>query len=158
MFIDNKKTTIGVKLKKRILILVLIIAVIIFFSFNFFRESFLGITGIGYTIILSGLIIIYHAWCIVRDYHYFYFSEQGAKLVFRFYSLSSLFKRPNSIEIKKNEFHKFQIENKLLGFRQYLLLYQQMPGGIAKYPPISISLLRKSEKKDLFNTLSTKYS
>ena len=87
MFIDNKKTTIGVKLKKRILILVLIIAVIIFFSFNFFRESFLGITGIGYTIILSGLIIIYHAWCIVRDYHYFYLSEQGAKLVFRFYLL-----------------------------------------------------------------------
>jgi hypothetical protein len=153
MLIDNKKSSIGVKLKKRILILVLIITIIIFFSFNLFRESMLGITGTGYTIILSGVVVIYHFWCFIRDYNYFYFSDQGLKLIFRYYSLSSLFRKPNSIEIPKNEFVKCQYEKKIIGLRRYLVLYQQTKDGIAKYPRISISLLKKQEIDGLSNHL-----
>ena len=85
--------------------------------------------------------------------HYFYFSGQGFKLIFRYYSLSALFKKPNSVEIPKAEFIKYQYEKKMLGLRSYLVLYQQTQNGIAKYPPISISLLKKRETADLLKFL-----
>lgn len=157
MFIDNKKSSIGVKLKKRILILILIIAAIIFFSFKLFHEPILGITGIGYIIILSALVLTYHVWCFVRDYQYFNFTDQGQKLTFRYYSLSALFRQPHSVEIPKNEFVKAELRKKLLGLRQYVILFQQTQNGLAKYPPLSISLLKKQEKQDLINIL-TKHS
>ena len=153
MIIDSRKTTIGVKIKKRVLILILIVTATIFLVFNFYHHSYLGITGWGYIAILSGICILYLLVGVVRDYHYFYYSDQSLKLVFRYYSVASLVKKPNTIEIKKNEFSKFQIEKGLLGLRKYLILYQNTPKGVAKYPPISISMLKKAQEKDLSESL-----
>jgi len=154
MIIDNKKTTIGIKLKKRVLILLLLISVISFFALNLFHHVFWGISGLEIVIILCGIIIVYHILSLVRDYHYFYFSDQGIKLVFRFYATSALFRKPASIEIKKDTFYKFQIEKELLGLKKYLILYQKTPKGVAKFPPISISLLNKVEELKLSDSLS----
>jgi len=154
MIIDIKKTTIGIKIKKRFLILLLIVVATVFLVLNLYQKSYLGITGAGYIAILSGVLILYLIWGIIRDYHYFYYSDQSLKLVFRYYSIATFFRKPTSIEIKKDTFLKFQIEKKLLGLKKYLILYQKTPKGVAKYPPISISLLKKVEERDLSASLS----
>jgi hypothetical protein len=92
-------------------------------------------------------------WGIVRDHNYFYYTDQRLKLVFRYYSVASFISNPNSVEIKKTDFLKFEVEKKLLGLRKYLILYQKTPKGVAKYPPISISLLKKAEEKVLSDSL-----
>jgi hypothetical protein len=154
MIIDIKKTTIGIKLKKRVLILFLIVAATVFLIFNFYHTTYLGITGLGYIFILSGIWLIYLAWGLCRDYTYFYFTDQSLKLVFRFYSITSFVRKPNSVEIKKTDFVKFEVTKKFMGLRKYLILYQSTAKGVAKYPPISISLLKKAEEKNLSDSLS----
>ncbi len=150
MVIDNKKTTISLQLRRLLLIVLLAVVVVLLFYYDVFsKES----TGVEQSYVIFALIVLYlgyYFWGLLRNYHYFYYSDLSpSKLVFRFYSLAPLSKRQNSIEIRKDEFYKFGFENNMLGLRRYLVLYQNTAKGIAKYKPISVSLLKKNELKDL---------
>ena len=112
MIIDTKKTTIGIKLRKRILLLLLILTATVFLILNFYHKSYMGITGTGFVIILCGIWILYLMWGIVRDHTYFYYTDHNLKLVFRYYSIASFIRNPNSVEIKKTDFLKFEVEKK----------------------------------------------
>ncbi len=155
MVIDKKSTIINLHLRKLLLIVLVSLAVVLLLYFDVFSKEFLGFEQKYLIFLLIILYLIYYFWGVVRDYHYFYYSDLSpSKLVFRFYSLAPLSKRQNSIEVRKDEFYKFAFTEKMFGLRQYLVLYQKTPKGIAKYKPISISLLKKSEKQDLSVALS----
>jgi hypothetical protein len=156
MVIDNKKTTISLRLRKLLLIVLLATVVVMLFYFEIFKKEFLGFDQKYLIFVLIGLYLIYYFWGPVRNYHYFYFSDLSpSKLVFRFYSLTPLSKRHNSIEIRKDEFYKFEFVDNLFGLRKYLVLYLKTAKGIAKYKPISISLLSETQKNDLIASLSS---
>ncbi|MDR3093995.1 MAG: hypothetical protein LBU62_05055 [Bacteroidales bacterium] len=89
------------------------------------------------------------------EYSYFYFSNNGKNLVFRFYSLRNLHGKPKSIEIAKLNFYKYDITTAFFDKKEYLILYQKTPKGIAKYPPISLTLLNRNQKTDLKRALFT---
>jgi len=155
MVIDIKKTIIGLHLLKLLLIVLLSVSVVMLFYFELFSPERFGFDQKYLIFVFIALYLIYYFWGLICDYNYFYYSDLSpSKLVFRFYSLAPLSKRQNSIEIRKDEFHKFAFEEKMLGMRKYLVLYQKTPKGIAKYKPISIRLLKKSEKQDLSVALS----
>lgn len=154
MIIDNKKTTIGLQLRKLLFLVLLGIAIVLFYYMYIFRDGLLGIAGSTWTIALVCLYVVYYVWGILRNYHYFFYNDMGGKLVFRYYSLAPLSKRLHSVEIPKDSFYKFEIVNKLLGLRKYVILYQKTPQGIAKYPRISISLIKSRESKNLEASLS----
>ena len=149
MIIDNKKTTIGVQLRKLLFIVLLGITLVVFYYMYVFRDGLLGISGENWTIGLVCLYIAYYLLGILRNYHYFFYNDMGGKLVFRYYSLAPLSKRLHSVEIPKDRFYKFEIVTKLLGLRVYVILFQKTPQGIAKYPPISISLINRIQRKNL---------
>lgn len=156
MVIENKKTTIVFHLRRLLFIVLVVIAVVLLLYIDFFDKETLGF---GQEYLIYALILmylLYYSWGMIRDYHYIYYSDFGpSKLIFRFYSLVPLSKKQNSIEIRKDELYDYQFMNKAFGFRRYLLLYQKTNKGIAKYPPISISMLTKSQRKDLSVSLST---
>ena len=155
MVIDNKKTIISLHLRKLLLIVLLSLAVVFLCYFEIFPKEFTGFDQKYLIFALIALYLIYYFWGLVCNYHYFYYSDLSpSKLVFRFYSLAPLSKRQNTVEIRKDEFYKFGFEEKMIGIRKYLMLYQKTPKGIAKYKPISISLLKKSERHDLSVALS----
>jgi hypothetical protein len=141
MIIDNKRSVVGVKLRWRFFLLLLCILIVL----SLFRETFLGIDRIVYILSFTGFYCIYYLWGIIRDYHYFYCNDIGIKLIFKYYSLAPFSKRLRSIEIDKNRFYKFNLEKKWMGLRLYLSLFQQSSGGIAKYPPISLGLVRRKD-------------
>ena len=87
-------------------------------------------------------------------YSYFYFSNNGKNLVFKFYSLRIFSGKPQTIEISKLNFVKYELISEFFNKRTSLVLFQKTPKGIAKYPPISLTLLSKTQKKDLLNVLS----
>ena len=60
----------------------------------------------------------------------------------------------NTIEIHKKDFVKFQTNSSLFKMRDYLIIYQKLLKGIAKYPPISITGLSKKDKAKLITQLS----
>ncbi len=78
----------------------------------------------------------------------------GQKLVFRYYSLAHFSKRLQAVEIKKATFYKFEFRKKLLGLQSYVILYQKVAQNIAKYPPISVSLLSKRQRNELVTSLT----
>ncbi len=141
MVIDNKKTVTGLHIKRRLLLLILLIALVLLI----FKDSFLGIDRAIYIIVLNSLYLLYYFRGTIRDYNYIYYNDLGQKIIFKYYFLEPLKKVKKTIEIDKNTFYKFKFQKKLMGLRLYLLLYQQQNGGIAKYPPVSLGLLKKKE-------------
>lgn len=145
MTLDNKKTALNFQLRRLLILFLVSMVIIFFYNTDYLREPFLGVSRGAYTIILIGLYLLYYMTGIVRNYNYFFFSDNGLKLIFRFYSLRPLSKRQSSIEIDKPNFISYSIKKPAFGFFRKLYLSQRMPNGtIATYPPVSISLLKKS--------------
>ncbi|MDR1865840.1 MAG: hypothetical protein LBR08_09765 [Bacteroidales bacterium] len=108
------------------------------------------------TALLGGLSLIFLAfyWFQYKmEYTYFYFSSNNNNLVFKFYSLRNLYGKPKVIEISKLSFLKYDIESVFFGKKDLLVLYRKTPKGVAKYPPISLTLLSKKQKTELKRTL-----
>lgn len=58
-----------------------------------------------------------------------------------------------AIEIPKSKFVKYKIKNEFFGLRSSLILYQNTEKGLSKYPPVSLSSLKRSEKRDIIEVL-----
>ena len=103
--------------------------------------------------VLSVILLIFFWFQYQMNYTYFYFSNNSKNLVFRFYTLRIIAGKPKTIEISRTNFVKYDI---VVGFhdkKDSLVLYQKTPKGMAKYPPISLTLLSKNQKTDLKRTL-----
>jgi galactitol-specific phosphotransferase system IIB component len=102
---------------------------------------------------LSVIFLIFYWFQYKMEYSYFYFSNNGNNLIFRFYSLRHLYGKPKTIEISKMNFVKYDIVTSFFDKKDLLVLYQKTPRGVAKYPPISLTLLSKNKKTELKRAL-----
>ena len=153
MVIENRKTAIGLQKRRFLLLILFTTLVVLLFYIEIFDKAFLGIDRIVYAVVLVAIYLLYYFWGTIRDYNFFYYNDMGVKLIFKYYSLAPLSKRQHSVEIDKSSLYNFQLEKKWFGLRTYLILYQQMAGGIAKYPPISLGLLKNKDVDNLRTSL-----
>ncbi len=105
--------------------------------------------------VLSVFFLVFYWFQYNMEYTYFYFSNNNKNLVFKFYSLRNLYGKPKTIEISKISFCKYDVITSFFNKKESLVLYQKTPKGIAKYPPISLTLLNKSQKTELKRALFT---
>ena len=103
--------------------------------------------------VLSVLFLIFWWFQQKMEYTYFYFSNNGDNLVFRFYRLRSFIRKPKTVEISKKNFVKYDIVTSFFNKKDMLILYQKTPKGVAKYPPISLTLLTAKQKTELKRAL-----
>jgi len=102
----------------------------------------------------SLVIFLVFFWFQYRmEYTYLYFSDNSKNLIFRFYSMQLFSGKPKTIEISKTSFLKYDIVSVFFNKKELLLLYQKTEKGVAKYPPISLTLLRKKQKTELKRAL-----
>jgi hypothetical protein len=83
------------------------------------------------------------------------YSDESDKLTFKFFSLGVFSSKHKTIEISKNTFVNYKIQVSMMGIKEELILQQRVGNKIAKYPPLSISILTKEEKKDLITSLDS---
>ena len=102
---------------------------------------------------LSSAFFIFYWFQYQMHYTYFYFSNNSKNLVFRFYSLRFFSGKPKTIEIPKTSFCKYDIETSFFNKKDSLVLYQKTGKGVAKYPPISLTLLSRKQKTELKRAL-----
>ena len=102
---------------------------------------------------LSLIFLIFYWFQYQMEYTYLYFSDNGKNLIFRFYSLRNFYGKPQTIEISKMSFVKYDMVTSFFNIKESLVLYQKTPKGIAKYPPISLTLLSKKQKTELKRAL-----
>lgn len=124
--------------------LIVTIALIIYFIEN---NAFVYVIAVA--LIYNSLL--FYSWYV--KFNYFGYDDSSNKLLFRFYSLAKIFKKYQSVEIDKDSFSHFEISSKLFGLKKSLVLFQSTNRGVAKYPPISLSLLSKDELDTLSDSL-----
>jgi hypothetical protein len=155
MILNIKKRTINLHLRRFLLLFVLTVIIILIFYIDSFKESVYVIKRTYFIVGLVSLYWLYFFIGFIRNYHFFLYSDNGSKLVFRYYSLRPFNKKQSAVEIDKNTFADFKIENIFFGFITRLYLFQKMPNGIiAKYPPINITLLKNKEINQLSESLN----
>jgi len=149
MIIDTKEEALTLRNTKTFVVIafsVIIIVTVAFAPFNQMTKSI--IFGV-----LSVAFLIYYWLQYQMHYTYFYFSNNSKNLVFRFYSLRFFSGKPKTIEISKSSFFKYDIVTDFFNKKDSLVLFQKTDRGIAKYPPISLTLLSKKQKTELKRAL-----
>ena len=135
-----------------------IFAIIVYSVLIVVTSAFIPIDKTVKIIICGALSLIFLAlyWFQYQmEYTYFYFSDNNKNLVFRFYSLRNFYGKPKTIEISRLSFMKYDILTGFFNRKDLLVLYQKTTKGVAKYPPISLTLLSKNQKTELKRALFT---
>ncbi len=154
MIIDTQKSTIGIHLRKLGFLVLLVLFLVLLYTTKIFIHPSIGIERNHMALGASILYVIYYSFTYIRDFNYFYFNNNSSKIIIRYYSLKPLSSEQNSLEILKQDFQKHEIKESLGGLRKYLIIYQRTARGVAKYPPISISILKKKDVDQLARELS----
>jgi hypothetical protein len=154
MIIDTQKSTIGIHLRKLGFLVLLVLFLVLLYTTKLFTSPAIGIERNHLALVATILYVIYYSFTYIRDLNYFYFNNNASKLIIRYYSLKPLSSEQNSLEIPKQNFQKYEIKKSWGGLRKYLIVYQKTAKGIAKYPPISISILKKKDVDQLTRELS----
>jgi K+ transporter len=153
MIIDIKRTVIRKKLRSfYIAIAVILIIVLVLFA-NLFNEDAIKISKALMIVIIIAVYLLFIIFNMLRDFNYIYFNDEGDKLVLRYFSLSILAQKKNSIEIPKRSFAGYKIEKSFAGLKERLILLQQLERKIAKYPAVSITSLTSEQKSDIVSSL-----
>jgi len=149
MIIDTKEEALTLRNTKTFVVIafsVLIIVTVFFAPLDQITKSI--IYGV-----LSVAFLVFYWFQYQMHFTYFYFSNNSKNLVFRFYSLRVFYGKPKTIEIPKTSFLKYDIETSFFNKKDSLVLYQKTDKGVAKYPPISLTLLSKKQKTELKRAL-----
>ncbi len=154
MIIENSKTTIKIRLRTFLASIIVVALIAIIYTTRILINPIWDLNKSQWSFILVGVFVLILIFNNFRDFHYIYFSDNGNSIVFKFYSMRIFSGKKNTIEIHKEDFVKFQITSSLFRMREYLIVYQKLKKGIAKYPPISITGLSKKDKAKLINRLS----
>ena len=155
MTFDNKKTIIDVRIKLFIATVLLLAFVTLSYVAKLIKFPLLGISDTAWTVILVAIWLIIAFFPMVLNYQFVFFSDEGEKLVFRYFIAGIVSGKKNSVEINKRTFAGYKTESRFFGLIKSIILFQQMGQGVAKYPPVYISALTKEQKSKLFISLNT---
>jgi len=154
MTFDNSKTIIRSRIRLFVATVLFLGYLLLAFAANIIKFPLLGMDETTMTIILTAIYLIIVFIPMALSYQYIYFSDEGDLIVLRYFYAGIVGGKKNSIEIQKRTFSGYTLEKKLLGLSQSLILFQQIKGGKAKYPPIYISALTKDDKERIFRSLN----
>jgi hypothetical protein len=153
MVIDIQRTVIKTQVRRFITMLVFVAIMIFVMLTGNSQETYLGITKYKWAVIISALYLGAALIEALIDYNYIYFSDEGDRIVLRYFSMSFFNRKKNSIEIPNKDFKSYTIEKKYGGVKEYLTLIQNFKGKDAKYPAVNISALSRKQKEKLIDSL-----
>ncbi|MCX6301512.1 MAG: hypothetical protein NTW82_04965 [Bacteroidia bacterium] len=155
MTFDNSKTIINVRIKLFITTVILLAYVALTYVAKLIKFPVLGISDTACTVVLVAIWLIIAFFPLILNYQFVFFSDEGEKLVFRYFISGIVSGKKNSVEINKRTFAGYKTESRFFGLVKSIILFQQMGQGVAKYPPVYISALTKEQKSKLFFSLNT---
>jgi len=145
MVFDNKKTTIRIYLWKMIQAMVIVILLIGIMVSGWFEKDVLGIRKYHWVILVT---LVYLAMVVIarlRQLNFFYFSDEGDKILIRYYPVHPLVQKKRAIQIPKIGLVGYEIKSSLFGLKKVLILRQSVKGKVATYPSIGITALNEKE-------------
>jgi hypothetical protein len=153
MKIDNQRNTYRIWLSRLVMTIVFTLAIIIILFLPWFDEPGALFTKYHAIIFIALVYILINLVNYLKRPYFVAYSDQGEKIIMRYYPLSLFTSRKNSIEIPKTQFVKYEIKPFLFGTQQWIILYQNFRNKEAKYPPISLSAVDKADREQIINSL-----
>lgn len=147
MAIDNKPNAGRIKL----LYLIIPFLFTVFIAVTIFLETF---DGYSYLIIVAIVLVLSIIFLNKLKFRFLLFDIKDNKIVLRYHGLGPMGTSFKSIEFPAQKLAKFEIKDELFGLRKELILYQETPKGVAKYPGVSLSAVSKSEREKILAVLA----
>jgi len=155
MILNNSKSVISLKIIRRASIIIFLAYLVLVYAARIIRFPLLGIDKTTLTIVVSAIFLMIMIIPEILNYQYIYFSDEGESIIFRYYSAGLITGKKNSVEINKRTFSGFTIDKKFFGLVERITLYQRLREGIAKYPPIFLSALKRADKARIIRSLNS---
>lgn len=96
--------------------------------------------------VLGGVtLLVFFVLMFVFKFYYIIFYAGPDKVQLKYKSMSPFPSQNSSVQIKSEQFHDYKITHSLLGIKKNIVLFLNTPGGVAAFPKISISALKKEE-------------
>jgi len=153
MVIDIKRTVIKTHLRRLITLVCFIMVILLVLLAVNIKYTLLGMSKYQWAMIIVILYFLSIVFESMLELNYIYFSDRDDHIILRYFSMSILNKKKNSIEIPKNAFAGYQIISSMKGVKKKIILLQKIKDKIAKYPPVSISSLNKKQLTQMINSL-----
>ncbi len=154
MIINNEKTIIRSKLRKLLFAIIACAIIVTFFTTEIKYDGILGLSASSAAIIIAVLYVLYYLYQIYIDPYFIYFSDEGERIVLRFYSSRTANSKKMAVEIPKTDFHHYEIERAMINRKEKITIFQKAGKGVFKYPPFCLSALSKIEKNALLGSLN----
>jgi hypothetical protein len=154
MTFDNSKTIISLRIKLFGATVLLLTFLALAYVVMLIKFPLLGFNESSWTVILVGIWLVLALMPIILNYQFISYSDDGEYIVFRYFTAGIVGGRKNSVEINKTTFSGYKIEIKFFGLIQSIILFQNIQGRVANYPPVYISALNRKEKEKVINSLN----
>jgi hypothetical protein len=154
MTFDNSRTIISLRIKLFGATIVFLAYIILTYVAKLIKYPLLGISDTAWTLILVGIYMLIVFLPMFLNYQFIYFSDDSENIVLRYFTAGVVGGKKNSVEINKNAFSGYKTESRFFGLIQSITLFQKFNEGVAKYPPVYISALRREERTKVFRSLN----
>jgi hypothetical protein len=155
MVFNNSRTIISLRIKLFGVTVLFLTFIVLTYVAKMIKYPLLGLSDTAWTLILTGFYLIFVFLPMFLNYQYISYSDEEDTIVFRYFTSGIAGGRKNSVEINKRTFAGFKTETRFFGLIQSITLFQQLKEGVAKYPPIYISALKREEKEKIYRSLKT---
>lgn len=153
MKFDNERTVEKLQALKKLYAIIVLSIIGLFYttSLDIYTYKYVGLTKQTIAIVLVVAYLLYYFYHLSAKTSFLSFTDEGYKIIIRFYAIKPINPKKSSVEIPKNQFYKYTIERTLI--TEEVTLYQKNGKQISKYPSFSIKGLNKEEKTKLFDSL-----
>lgn len=153
MTFNNSKAIISLRIRLFTATVLFLLYIVLTYVADVIRFPVLGLSESVITVILVCIYFLYALYPMILNYQYISYSDEGDKIIFRYFTAGIVGGKKNSVEINKSDFAGYKREKKLAGLIQSVILFHQLKEGVAQYPPIYISILSRKERARLLNSL-----
>ncbi len=153
MTFNNSRSIIGIRIRLFTATVLFLLYIVLTYIADVIQFPLLGMSESVWTVILVLIYLVYAFYPMLLNYQYISYSDEGDKIIFRYFTAGIVGGRKNSVEISKSEFAGYRRNRKFFGLIQNVILFQQLKEGVAQYPPIYISVLTKKERIRLLHSL-----
>jgi hypothetical protein len=153
MTFDNSRTIISLRIKLFGATIVFLTYIVLTYVAKIIKYPLWGMSDTAWTLILVGIYLLVAFIPMFLNYQFIYFSDDGDNIVFRYFTSGVVGGKKNSVEIPKTTFSGYKIESRFFGLIQSITLYQKLKEGVAKYPTVYISALKREERAKVLRTL-----
>ena len=105
------------------------------------------------TIVVTAVFLVVLFWPSIRKFRYIFFSADERTITLRWYKPGLMPGESRSIEIPSDRLAGYEVKKEVMGLHRYLILFQQVQGRRAAYPPVSITALSKAQLGQIEMTL-----